>query len=136
MSPTSPAYDVTFEAFVNLNRMSIDASVSIPSSTIAISPGIMPNCLRVAGRAMIPAPAMVVDRLKTAPEKDAPVRDSSSLCGRRGAAALGLRRCFRSDGIFVNSVKMVGAERDAKVLVVVWTDVTNISGKNYVLGPA
>ncbi|THG02992.1 hypothetical protein TEA_028256 [Camellia sinensis var. sinensis] len=39
---------------------------------MTISPRIIPNCFRVAGRAMIPAPTMVVKRLKTALENDAP----------------------------------------------------------------
>lgn len=49
---------------------------------------------------MIPAPTTVVERLKTAPEKEAPEKPtskesaSSYFWGRRGA--LGLRRHFRS----------------------------------------
>lgn len=66
-SPTSAEYDDTFEARVNLKIKSIDDSVNIPTKTMMIRPGIMPSCLRVAGKAMIPAPTIVVERLKTAP---------------------------------------------------------------------
>lgn len=49
---------------------------------------------------MIPAPTIVVDRLKTAPEYDAPLNSNSlcppRFCGRSGAIDLWLRRCFRS----------------------------------------
>lgn len=93
-SPAKPEYVLVLAALLNLRIICIDLSVSIPANTITISPGIAPSCLSVAGRAMIPAPTMVVERLKTAPANSPP-----SL-GRKGSA-LGLRRCLRSkEGIW------------------------------------
>ena len=65
-----------------------------------IKPGIRPNCFTAAGRAMIPAPTMVLERLKTAPENDAPSNPTSRgswwsyFSGSRDF--LGLRRYFLS----------------------------------------
>lgn len=90
--------------------MPMEASVNIDPRTIMTRPGIMPSCFTVAGRAMIPAPTIVVERLKTAPENDAPSKPdssgsrSSSFWGRRGI--LGLRRHLRSmEGRIVISVR-------------------------------
>lgn len=89
----------------------MEDSVSIEHRMIIIRPGINPNCLTAAGRAMIPAPTIVVERLKMAPENDAPSKRgsreswSSYLWGRRGT--LGLRRHFRSpEGRVVISFKI------------------------------
>lgn len=75
----------------------MDDSVSTAPNTIIIRPGISPNCFTAAGRAMIPAPTIVVERLNTAPENDAPSKPaslSSRFWGKSGA--LGLRRNFLS----------------------------------------
>ncbi|GLT62963.1 hypothetical protein SLA2020_355630 [Shorea laevis] len=42
-----------------------------------ITPGIGPNCLTVAGIAMILAPKIVLGRLNTAPENDGPSKEDS-----------------------------------------------------------
>ncbi|GER40599.1 D-3-phosphoglycerate dehydrogenase [Striga asiatica] len=43
------------------------------TSTMAATPGPSPSTFMAAGNAMIPAPIMVVDRLRTAPVKEAPL---------------------------------------------------------------
>ncbi|KAE8057005.1 hypothetical protein FH972_013729 [Carpinus fangiana] len=78
--------------------MSMDDSVKTAPRTIMMSPGISPSCFTAAGRAMIPAPTIVEERLKTAPEYDAqpkPTSRSSCFWGRRRGVR-GLRRYFRS----------------------------------------
>lgn len=75
----------------------MEDSVSTAPNTIIIRPGISPNCFTAAGRAMIPAPTIVVERLNTAPENDAPSKPaslSSRFWGKSGA--LGFRRNFLS----------------------------------------
>lgn len=104
-SPTRPEYEAVLEARVNRMIMSMDDSVNIAPKTIIIRPGIRPNCLTAAGRAMIPAPTIVVDMLKTAPENDAPLKPTSaeswSSCFWGRSGILGLRRYFLSDETIV-----------------------------------
>jgi hypothetical protein len=59
--PISHPYDVILPWWLHLTRMIIRI------------PGIRPSILILAGRAMIPAPTIVVDRLNTAHEKEAPL---------------------------------------------------------------
>ena len=106
-SETRPEYVADLEARVNLKIMSMEDSVNVAPNTIMISPGISPSCFMVAGRAMIPAPTIVVERLNTAPEYDAPSKPTSRSShfwdwGRRRGAR-GPRRYFRSEaeGIIV-----------------------------------
>lgn len=56
----------------------MEDSVSREPRTIITRPGIIPNSFTAAGRAMIPAPTAVVDKLNTAPEKEAPSKPGSS----------------------------------------------------------
>ena len=99
-SPTAPAYVTDLDARENFRMKSIDNSVNVDPSMIKINPGIRPNCFTTAGRAMIPAPTMVLDRLKTAPENDAPSNPASTgswwsyFSGSK--SFLGLRRYLRS----------------------------------------
>lgn len=67
----------------------MEYSVRAPTVMMAMMPGMRPRTLTVAGRAMMPAPTTVVERLKTPPEKEAPSTAPSSLSshclGRSGA---------------------------------------------------
>lgn len=74
-SPTMPAYVSDLPEFVYLSRNSTVTSVKIATNKMAMNPGIMPSTFMVAGMDMIPAPIMVVEMLKTAPENDAPCMD-------------------------------------------------------------
>ena len=76
-SPTAPAYVADLDVRENFRMKSIDNSVNVDPRMIMIKPGIRPNCFTAAGRAMIPAPTMVLERLKTAPENDAPSNPTS-----------------------------------------------------------
>lgn len=70
--------------------MDIERSVRTATSTIAAMPTARPRTFMVAGNAMMPAPMMVVDKLKTAPVKEAPFSSPweklllSALCVNRG----------------------------------------------------
>lgn len=88
-SPTIPAYVTALPELVHLNINSTVKSVITATNTIIISPGIMPRTFMVAGIDMIPAPTMVVEMLKTAPEIDpfwgiGSCWGVSLFCGRRG----------------------------------------------------
>ena len=61
-----------FDARVNRTSMEMEDSVNMAHKIIMTKPGISPSCLTAAGRAMMPAPTMVVERLNTAPENDEP----------------------------------------------------------------
>lgn len=50
----------------------MESSVSTATNKIAAIPRARPRTFMVAGNAMIPAPIMVVDKLNTAPVKEAP----------------------------------------------------------------
>lgn len=90
-SPISHPYDVIFPWWLHLISMSMDASVSNATKMIIRRPGMRPSILMLAGKAMIPAPTMVVERLKTAPENEAPLNSwnpsSSTLTGRSGVVS-------------------------------------------------
>lgn len=71
--------------------MDIESSARTATSTIAAMPAARPRTFMVAGNAMMPAPMMVVDKLKTAPVKEAPFSSpweklllSPFLCVNRG----------------------------------------------------
>lgn len=74
-------YVFILDALVNLTRSSRDASVKHATNKINKIPGTRPKTFIVAGRAMIPAPTVEVERLKTAPEKDPPVLNSGNSSG-------------------------------------------------------
>lgn len=82
--------------------MSIEASVKKQTKIMRRLPRINPKTFIVAGRAIIPAPTTVVDKLNTAPEKEAPLSpswtpSSPSWCfsGSRGLVSLTKGFCFR-----------------------------------------
>lgn len=74
-------YVFILDALVNLTRSSRDASVKHATNKINKIPGTRPNTFMVAGRAMMPAPTIEVERLKTAPEKEPPVVYSGNSSG-------------------------------------------------------
>lgn len=107
-SPAKPEYELVLAALLNRRTISTDFSVSIPANTIMIRPGIAPSCLRVAGRAMIPAPTMVVERLNTAPVYDAPPNSPPPWSLGISGADLWPRRYFRSE----NGISEIPRERE------------------------
>lgn len=125
-SRTTPEYVEDFDACVNLKRITMDDSVIIAQRTIMTKPGINPSCFTAAGRAMMPAPTIVVERLNTAPVNDEPSKPPSTssrfvsgtgfwLCG------LGLRRLRSVKGrdivvgvVFVLYVRRMWMERKMK----------------------
>jgi hypothetical protein len=61
-------------------------------------PGTRPSTFMVAGSAMMPAPTIVVDRLKTAPGKEAPLNSWNAASSSPSAAAAGPSRFVGSSG--------------------------------------
>lgn len=86
-SDITPAYVVVSPALVKRMRNSTETSAMSAMTTMSTKAGITPKTLRVAGIDMIPAPIMLVDTLKTAPESDARLVLEPASSGRRGTKA-------------------------------------------------
>ena len=62
----TPPYDTALLSDEYLSKKSMDVFVKKPRNTIKIHPGIKPTIVIVDGRPIMPAPTIVVERLKIA----------------------------------------------------------------------
>uniref|UniRef100_A0A0A8YYX9 Uncharacterized protein n=1 Tax=Arundo donax TaxID=35708 RepID=A0A0A8YYX9_ARUDO len=83
----------------------MEASVRSAASTIMTRPGTRPSTFMVAGSAIMPAPTMVVDRLNTAPAKEAPL---NSWNAASSPSAAGSSRFVGSSGSLPSGKRSVG----------------------------
>ena len=70
-SDITPPYDMALPEDEYLMRKSIEVYVRNPTNIIITRPGIKPMVLIVAGRPIMPAPTMLVERLNIALGTDA-----------------------------------------------------------------
>jgi hypothetical protein len=98
VSPMTPPYESAPTTPLNRTSSWMEASARSAASTMLTRPGTRPSTFMVAGSAMMPAPTIVVDRLKTAPGKEAPLNSWNAASSSPSAAAAEPSRFVGSSG--------------------------------------